>query len=545
VFLQIAAQGGSDPEGSYAPSAIEIPAYSVLPKEFTNDQIKELIHEFIQASQRAQKVGFDGVELHGAYRYLIAEFISPYTNQRKDEYGGNFEGRMRVPVEIVRGIRRTCGNDFPIGFKFNAYEDVPNGIDHELAVKIAQRMKEEGVVYLHEASMGSSIMTLAISKYQAMPPAYHPRNSTLPLAENLKANVKGIPIIAAGGITDPQESENIIAEGKADMIALGRALLADPLWAEKAKMGKRVRPCIRCNVCHNEAVFKFQKIICTVNPYLARELEEKITPAEKRKKVIVIGGGPAGIVSALVASQRGHEVTLYEKQNEIGGLLVPSSVPSFKEEIRRLLKYYREEIADSNVQLKVNQTCTPDLIKHLSPEVIVISVGASPFLPDIPGSSKGNIITAVDTLLDISHVKGENIVVIGGGGVGCETALYLAQNGKNVSIIESLDELLALEEVKYNTVWLIDKLKQANVKAYTSSKLTEITPTSVKFVNSKVKMHELPADSVISALGLKPDTSMVNKMTEACTESYVVGDCVEPKRIYEAVQEADRVGNLI
>lgn len=545
VFLQIAAQGGSDPKGSYAPSAIEIPLYSVPPRELTMDQSREIIEEFIQAGRRALEAGFDGVELHGAYGYLIAEFISPYTNLRTDEYGGDFERRMRVPVEIVRGIKKICGKDFPIGFKFNAYEDVRNGIDHELGVKIAQRMADEGVVYLHEVSMGSSILTIPISKYPSMPPLYHPRNPTIPLAENLKAKVKGVPIIAAGGITNPQEANNIIAEGKADMIALGRGLLADPTWAEKAKTGKRIRPCIRCNVCHNEAVFKFQKIVCTVNPYLANELEEPIVPARKRKRVMVLGGGPAGIVSALVASQRGHEVTLYEKQGEIGGLLVPGSVPPFKDEIKELLGYYREEINDSEVKLELKKEVTPHLIQRISPDTLIVAIGAFPIRPDLLGASNPNVITAAEALSNIDEVRGENVAVIGGGTVGCETALYLAQYGKKVTIVESLDELMALEEVKYNTVLLKDMLEKAGVKVYTRSKPTEIDLESVKITDFKGNTQELSADVVVLAVGLKSNTAAVEKLRASCSESYAVGDCVMPRRIFEAVQEGDRIGRLV
>jgi 2,4-dienoyl-CoA reductase-like NADH-dependent reductase (Old Yellow Enzyme family)/thioredoxin reductase len=544
VFLQIAAQGGSDPKGSYAPSAIEIPLYSVPPKELTGDQIKEIIEEFIQAGRRAQEAGFDGAELHGAYGYLIAEFISPYTNLRTDEYGGDFERRMRVPIEIVRGIKKTCGRDFPIGFKFNAYEDVRNGIDQELGVEIAQRMADEGVVYLHEVSMASSILSLAVSKYPSMPPLYHRRNATVPLAQNLKAKVKDAPVIAAGGITNAQEANNIIAEGKADMIALGRALLADPAWGEKAKTGKRIRPCIRCNVCHNEAVFKFQKIICTVNPYLANEREERTIPARKRKRVMVIGGGPAGIVSALVASQRGHEVALYEKQSEIGGLLLPGCVPSFKDEIKELLRYYREEIGDSHVKLELNKEATPDLVRRISPDTLIVSIGAFPIRPDLPGALNQNVITAAEALSNIDKVKGENVVVIGGGTVGCETALYLAQKGKKVTIVESLDELMALEEVKYNTVLLKHMLDNAGVKAYTRSKPIEIGLESVKIANPRGRAQELSADAVVLAVGLKSDTAAVEKLKACCSESYALGDCVRPRRIFEAVHEGDRIGRL-
>jgi len=545
VFLQIAALGGSDPQGSYAPSAIKTTLYEVSPKELTKDQISEIIGDFIQAGKRAQEAGFDGVELHGAYGYLVAEFISPYTNRRTDEYGGNFERRMRVPIEIVRGIKKICGKDFAIGFKFNAYEDLPDGVDHELGSRIAQRMVDEGVVYLHVVSMGRSLATLSIARYPSVPPIYHPRNTILFLAENLKAKVRRAPIIAAGGISDPQEADGIIADGKADMVAIGRALLADPAWTEKAKMKKRIRPCVRCNVCRQEVVFKRNKIVCTVNPYLAKELEEPLAYAKRPRKVMIVGGGPGGIVAALTSSQRGHDVTLYEKRDYIGGLLVPGSKPLFKAEIKRLLKYYREEISDSEIELELGREVTPELVQQFSPDALIVAIGASPIRPNVPGAYLRNVITAVEALLDVDRVKGENVVVIGGGVVGCETALYLAREDKAVSIVERLHELMALEETKDNTMLLEDMLKKAAVQVYAESKLLEISPESVKIIDSKREVKDLPADVVVLALGLLPDNSSVEKLRASCSESYTLGDCVEPRRILEAVHEGNRIGRLL
>ena len=545
ILLQITASGGADPLGSYAPSAIDIPWYSVLPKELTKEQINEIIDDFLQAALRAKRAGMDGVELHGAYGYLVAEFISPFSNRRKDEYGDDFEGRMRVAVEIVRGIRRVCGNDFPVGFKFNAYEDVPRGIDPKLGVKIASKMIDEGVVYIHPVSMASSLATLGLSKYPAMPILYHPQDVTIPLTEFVKRNAGDIPVIAAGGIKDPVFAESIVASGKADMVALGRALLADPYWVNNAMAGKRVRPCIRCNVCHYEAIAKVNGIVCTVNPYLMRELEEPVKPAERPKNVMVVGGGPAGVTAAVVASHRGHEVTVYEKAEKLGGLLIAASWPAFKADVLDLLNYLREEVADSNVDVRTGCEVTPEKVRDFAPSSLVIAVGASPIIPRIEGLENANTL-AVEQALLRHDLVGKEPVIVGGGVTGCETALYLSQQGRKVTIVEKLLELMPLEEIgyKYKTSVITKMLKDAGVRAFLNSEVVEVGQSTavIRFGRTTV---EIPADTVVLSAGLAPDNRLVESLKASCSESYVIGDCASPRRILEAIYEGDNVGRRI
>ncbi|MEM2905229.1 MAG: FAD-dependent oxidoreductase [Candidatus Bathyarchaeia archaeon] len=545
VFLQIATMGGADPLGSYAPSALALPWYFVLPRELTKEQVGEVIDDFVQAALRARKAGMDGVELHGAYGYLIAEFISPFSNRRSDEYGGSFEGRMRVPVEIVRGIRRVCGNDFPVGFKFNAYEDVPGGIDLELGVKVAKRMVDEGVVYLHPVPMASKLATLGLSKYPAMPILYQPQEITIPLTEYVKRNTGDIPVIAAGGIKDPGLAEKILASGKADMVALGRALLADPDWVNKTMAGKRICPCIRCNVCHYEAVAKTSKITCTVNPHLMREAEAPHKPAERAKRVMVVGGGPAGITAALAASRRGHKVALYEKAEELGGLLIAGCRPPFKADIRELLNYLRGEIADSNVEVKLGEEVTPEKVEELAPDALIVAIGASQMTPPVKGLNNMKMMHVTEALLNPERV-GKRPLIVGGGATGCEAALYLAQQGREVTIVEKLTELLPLEEMgyKYTTGVLARMLMEAGVRACTNSEVVEVTPSSVliRFGGMPV---EIPADTIVFAIGLKPEEHVVESLKAACSESYVIGDCASPRRIVDAIHEGDEIGETI
>ena len=544
VFLQIAAMGGADPVGSYAPSAVDIAWYPAVPKELTREQIGEIRDDFVQAAVRAQKAGFDGIELHGAYGYLIAEFISPFSNRRRDEYGDGFEGKMLLPVEIVRGIRSACGKDFPVGFKFNAHEDVPGGIDLELGVKIARRMIDENVAYLHPAAMASNLATLGLSKYTP-PILYHRQDKTLPLIEYTKRRAGGVPVMAAGGIKDPDLAEKIVSSRMADMVVLGRALLADPDWVDRAMSGRRIRPCIRCNVCHYEAVAKVNRIVCTVNPYLMRETENQSEPTERRKRVMIVGGGPAGITAALLASRRKHDVTLFEKGTELGGLLIVGSRPGFKADVSDLMDYLREEIADSDVEVRLGKEVAPGSIMEFAPDALVVAVGASPITAKIKDLEKDRTLSVIEALLDAERV-GRRPMILGGGITGCEAALYLAQQGKEVTIIEKLPELMQLEEVGYGytTVVLKKMLRESGVRACLNSEVIKVTPSTalIKFGGTEI---EVEADTLVFSIGLKPDQHLIGSLMASCNESYVIGDCVRPGRIFEAIHDGDRVGRAI
>ena len=554
IFIQSVMIGGNDPLGGYAPSLIDIPLYRDKwgrgdlhkPKELTLENIKILIEDFAQSARRARDAGFDGVEVHAAYGYLISEFICPTTNNRTDEYGGNFENRMRFPVEIIRAIKKACGDDFPIGFKFNAHMDIePSGIDEELGQRIAKRIADEDIAYLHEVTMGEDVMFMALGKYPSMPTIYQPRNTTVILAESLKKNIPSTPIIAAGGILTPEDSENIISEGKADMVAIGRALLADPHWSLKAKTGGRITPCIKCLVCHNEVVKRAKLAACSVNPYLCKEEESSIQKTAYSKKVIVIGAGPAGIVTALTASRRGHNVKLYEKNSKIGGMLIPSSVPDFKYEFDTLIKFYEDELKDSAVKLLLDSEVTPDIIKKEFPDVLIIAIGGSPCKPSIKGMTTSNSYAAVDLLCSNTIPEGRSTAVIGGGEVGCETGLWLKRAGKEVTIIEILEQLMSLEEMKYHTMIMERMLKEENVRIFTGSRIAEVEDGFVMISKKNGELEELKADFIVYATGFVQPYEKIESMKNLCKNTFVIGDALQSGKIREAVHEGDRIGRLI
>ncbi len=545
IFLQILELGGADEVSAYVPS-VDAPPYRVEwqgenpPVELKKAQIEEISDSFIQAARRAQEAGFDGVELDGAENFLISDFICPALNLRTDEYGGSFENRMRFPVEVVQGIKRVCGSDFAVGFKFNAYYDLPDGIGLKLGVKIAQRMAWAGVCYIHEWSFAKLDKPMSLFKYPPMPNLYQPRNTTVSIAKYLKSHLSSVPVIAVGGIGRPEEADRMIGEGKSDMVAIGRAFIADQQWAYKAKRGLRIRPCIRCHVCHHEVAQLGNLIVCSVNPDVLGLKKTKKTKAPL--SVMVVGAGPGGITAALAASEHGHKVTLYEKDVVIGGKLIAGSAPDFKIEYDSLLQYLRDEINQSSVKLVLNKTVTPAYVMEKSPEILVVAIGAEPVDPGIGDITKNNILYATDALTHARALKGKRIVVIGGGDVGCETALLLSRMGNKVSIIEALPSLMENEEIKYNTVVLEDMLHKEDIQLYTGTVLVGIEEKSVRIKAQQNGEKKLEADIVVISTGWTSTPGIVRDLRAACENSHAIGDCVNPRRLRQAIQEGYSIG---
>jgi 2-enoate reductase len=549
IFLQIVALGGADILEPYVPSA-NIPIYNeewegeVKPKELETGQIKELIQAHVDAVSLAQEAGFDGVELDGAENFLISDFICPYTNRRDDDYGGSFENRMRFAVEILQGAGKRCGLSFPVGFKYNAFYDMPDGIDLELGVNIAKRMVEAGAAYIHGWTFAKLDKPMSLFTYPPMPTLYQQRNTIVPIAAHLKNNIKNVPVVAVGGITRPEEADRIIGDGKADLIALGRAFIADQLWAYKAKRGGRIRPCLRCHVCHHEVAMLEKIVACSINPdvFGSDELESVKTP----RNVMVVGGGPGGITAAVTASRRGHRVTLYERKQEIGGMVIPGSTPEFKYEYGRYLEYLRGELFESDVEVKTGCDVTAEFITQNAPDALIVATGAYPIIPQIPGINGENVTHAIDALRDANRYNHKETVIIGGGDVGCETALLLAMKGNHVTVVELLDELMKDEDIKYNTVVLEGMLQEKGVQVLLKTELIEVLPGRVKVKEiEKGEIIELPVDLVVLSAGFRIEEGYVKNLLDTCGQSYALGDCVQPGRLRHAVEEGYRIGNLI
>jgi 2-enoate reductase len=549
IFLQILELGGADPDMPFVPSA-DIPVYreewqgETKPVELSAEQIGEIIESFVIAAARAQEAGFDGVELGAAENFLLSDFICPAMNHREDEYGGCFENRMRFPTEILRGIRRRCGEDFPVGFKFNAFHDLPDGIDLDLGARIAGHMAGQGAAYIHEWSFAKPDRPMSLWLYPPMPNLYQPRNTTVEIARYLKSRLNGIPVIAVGGILKPDEADRIIGEGRADMVAVGRGFIADHLWAFNAKRSKSPRPCIRCHVCHHEVAVLGNIVSCSVNPDVLckRPLHKTDAP----EHVMVAGAGPGGLTAALTASARGHRVHLYEAGGEVGGKLIPGSAPDFKHEFRDLLLYLQDAVKESEITLHFNCRVTPGLVESMKPDTLVLATGSVPYVPDIRGIAEHPFLHATEALMQAHRIERKKIAVIGGGDVGCETALLLQRNGNEVTIVEALASLMETEEIEHNTVVLEAMLREAGVRVMTGTVVRERREGVLSLEESAASAaSSLQTDLAVLCTGYRATPGNVDEFRNLCGRIYAIGDCVEPGRLRQAIGEGYRIGLLI
>lgn len=511
---------------------------------------------FIRAAPRAVAAGYDGIELHGGHSYLLGEMQSPATNKRSDKYGGSFEKRMRFITDVINGIKALCP-DLPMGFKFSVHEEFPEGVKIDLAKDIAQYIDRLGISYLHVC--GESTGINIASKYASFPPLYVPRNTLMPLVREIKKAVPEAVVLAGGSITVPDEAEDFIKAGDCDMVVLGRTVLADAHWAKKAREGKRVVPCIRCNVCWQK-LMDTGPIYCSVNPYLLREAEQDLPIPSRRKKVMVAGAGPAGIRCALTAAKRGHEVTLCEKQSTIGGLVYPGSRPKCKEDVARLWEWFRDELAESTVRVRLNTPVTPELVAAESPDALVITIGAEFDIPAVPGIDKPHVAFAVEVLQDISRFRGKKAVVIGGGIVGCETACHLDDNGWEVTIVEMQPKLLEEEHIVSNKIQMLMLLEEKSITVMTETRLNAVVDRGVEVILPNGKQWGIPADLAVIAAGMKKTSTLEGKSIEnnsyiwsgpggemglRAKEVHYIGDCNRLGRIREAIRDGEYVGRWL
>lgn len=552
IILQISAMGGPNTLADdvfhdivpYVPTS-GIPMYQEewtgknIPTELKTSQIKEIIDDFINASIRAKKAGFDGVELFAAEDFLLASFLTPHLNRRDDGYGGDFEGRLRMPVEIIEGIKKACGHDFIIGFKYNTYYEFPtgDGIDLDLGVRIGKRIRDAGASYLHEYSYAKHDKPFSLFRYSIMPSQYQPRNTTIPISERLKQEVGDIPIMAVGGILKPDEADRFIAEGKADLVSIGRAFIADHEWAYKARRGQDIRPCIRCFVCLDEAT-KSRIIACSVNPDVLVEEKKKIKKAPVSKKVMIIGSGPAGIVAALTSYKRGHKVLLFEKEQDIGGALIPASMPGIKYEYLDLLEYYRRELSRTSVDIKTGIEADTDIVKEIDPDVLIVAIGAAPLIPDITGIEEESVMGPIEAINKEDEIMDKKIVVLGGGDTGCEIALDLLKKRNDVTIVEQAEKILKENDIEYLTMVLEKKLIENGCRIITGLRILKISESRVLVEKKDKNIFELPADIIINAIGFVPKESEVKRLLSACKDSHAIGDCVKPGKIFQATTQA-------
>ncbi|MEW6545780.1 MAG: FAD-dependent oxidoreductase [Bacillota bacterium] len=525
------------------PSSVALGEYEI-PRELRRREIRLIAEQFGAAAARARKAGFDAVEIHGAHGYLLASFLSPFFNKRADEYGGTLENRMRFPLEVVREVRRAVGSEYPIIYRLSADEFLPGGLSSTEACYFARELVREGVDILH-VSAGAGSRDFPASIGTAIAPYLLPRGHLVDLAGMVKA-ASGAPVIAVGRLNRREIAENALQDGKADLIALGRALIAEPDWPSFAAddSQRRGRPCLSCNECH-AALRSEQTIGCTVNPRVGREHLYPRPPARaaQAKRVLVIGGGPAGLECARVAAERGHTVTLLERSHQLGGQLLLAKVPPGKQDIAQYLEYLVCSVTAAGVRIVLGVEATAEIVREHSPDVLVVATGAEPLIPPIPGVESGTTCTAWEVLG--GKLTGHKVIVVGGGYVGLETAHYLAMRGKEVMVIEMLPEV-GRDVEAFTRAHLLRELKERGVSVVVGQQVVSVGTGFVE-TRTAAGLQRYAGDTVVLATGSRSrrlaltDEGAVGRVGSV----FVIGDAREPRKIKDAVREGFEVGHEI
>jgi 2,4-dienoyl-CoA reductase (NADPH2) len=525
----------------------------------TPEDIDRVQGDFAAAARRAKEAGFDGVEVLGSAGYLICQFLSPKTNMREDEYGGSFENRMRFGLETIRKVKAVAGSDMAVLVRVAGNDFVPDSHTNKESREFARAAQEAGADCInvtggwHESRVPQITMDL-------------PQAGYVYLARGIKENVT-VPVVGCNRINDPFIAEEVLKEGVADLVGVARGLIADPEFVNKAKEGRydEIRHCVACNQRCFDHVFMLQPIGCMVNPRAGKELETTYGPASSSKKIIVAGAGPAGCEFALIAAERGHKVTIYEKEQEIGGQVLWAAEATNKPDFHYIFDYYRAMLRKAGVEVRTGVAVTPDLVKTEKPDLVIVATGAAPFKPPIEAVEAPNVYQAWDVLRGTAQT-GKDVVVVGGGSVGLETAIFLATKGtispeqlyfltlhnaespevlrelmvrgiKNVTVIEMMRRIA--QDVGPSTRWvLLKELALRGINAITEAKMKDISEKRIVYTDAEGKDVTLVADSVVLAMGSRPESTLAKELEDCGAEVRVVGDANKCGRIGNAVEDA-------
>jgi len=554
-----------DGKQAVAPSAVPSRMTRETPRELTIDEIKEIINNFAQAALRVKKAGYDAVEVLSGTGYLISEFLSPLTNERKDEYGGSFNNRMRFGLEVMQAIRQEVGDDFPIIVRMNGNDFMPGGNGRKDLQEYATRLVEVGVDALninvgwHEAKVPQIVTSV-------------PRGVFGYLAKRIKELVD-VPVISGHRINDPDTAREMIADDLCDMVAMGRPLIADPFLPEKAKTRheKGIVHCIACAQGCFDNLFKLKPVECLCNPKAGHEKETIVEKTTTPQKVLVVGGGAAGMSAALSASEKGHDVTIYEKGDRLGGQLYLAAAPPGREEFAELAKDLEHQVALNPIKVVLNQSVNEALIEHEKPDTVILATGALPIKPPIPGVELSNVVQAWDVLQD-KVITGRRVVIIGGGAVGVETALFLGEKGtlsadavkfllinraedpkdlyrmaikgtKQIVVIEMIDKMG--RDIGKTTRWgIFQELHRQGVRTKTATKALQITADGVE-VEAKGTVEEIPADTIVLAAGAVSYNPLQETLEQAGIPCKIVGDAQQVGLAFDAVHQGFAAGRSV
>jgi len=562
VFVQLTAgYGRVTPPGiirKQCVSASATPNYwdpSVISREIATDEVGQIVKAMGKTAKMLKIAGVDGIELHGHEGYIFDQFVSSIWNFRTDQYGGSLDNRLRFPIECMNEIREKTEKKMVVVYRYGLKHylkdfnnaALPNenfeeaGRDIEEGVEIAKKLEKAGFDALHvDAGCYES-------HYWSHPPNYQKHGCLLNLPKHVKECVN-IPVIGVGRLDKPEVASQAVKDGQLDFVAIGRGLLTDPHWPDKVRKGasEDIRPCVGCYDGCFESYSKHRAISCALNPSSGRENSYRLQPALKPLNVTIIGGGIGGMEAARVAALRGHQVSLYEKKNLLGGLVQQAAVPEFKKDLRRLLTWYERQIEKAGINVELNSEITTEKIQQLSPDITIVATGAESFIPKIPGIKQSSVVTSID-ILKGTKTAGASTLIIGGGLVGCEIAIWLAENGKKSTIVEMLPELMAGGanipiQVKMMTQ---DLLKKYDVPVINNCSVQEITSTGAQLMNAEGSMKRVEADTIVLATGMVSKSLLPDELGKQFNRVYKIGDCREPMNIMNAVWDAYEIARFI
>ncbi len=554
IFAQITMGLGRNYPNLPAPSPVHVFRHpGEVSPELTRDQIKSKIESVVKASKIAKDSGFSGVEVHSIHwGYLLDQFALSMMNHRTDEYGGSLENRLRAAKEILEGIKQECGSDFPVSMRLGLKTFVKGfeqasltgeeeiGRTLEEGIEIAKLLESYGYDCLN---VDTGIYD---SFYYACPPMYMPKGYLVELAAKAKEAVN-IPILAGGRMNEADIAEKAIRDGKIDAVVLGRAALADPEYPNKVLTGhtEKIRPCIACNQGCITRLQQGKQPTCAVNPAAMREVRYALRPCVQPKKVVVVGGGVAGMEAARTAAMRGHKVSLYEKNESLGGNLIPGGSHSFKKEVRELNAWYQNELKALPVEIHTGETVTSGQLRNMDADVVILAAGSVPVMPKVPGIDDKKVIGCMEAFAHPEKV-GQKVIVIGGGLVGCEMALDYAQDGKEVTVVEALPKILSagIPSPIPNGQMIPDLFEHHHVTVLENHRLSAVEDGRV-ILESDGQKKALDADSVVIAVGFRPVPSMAQELQGCGAVVYEIGDGQKVSTILHAVWDGYEVGNNI